>query len=589
MKKTHILSGEAVVDGIAIQRAIVSNPEKLSISKYHIKAGMIHSEQKRYREALKKVKRVLKDDQRRILEELGNTEADILQSHIMITEDPFFTDEVPSLISSKKKNAEWVIVEGLHTYLETFRNIDNIYFKERGRDIEDVSMRIIKTLQGDKGSDLIKDLEGVLVVRELVPSMIMYINTEKIKGIVSEVGSETSHATILAKSLGIPIIIDVKGATSKIETGDLIIVDGHVGRVLLTPSESVVKEYEKIQDDYRRYLKTLEENLELPAITLDNERVTLQANIEFLPGADIALRYGAEGVGLFRTELPFIIHNKLLSEKEQYTTYATLIKMFKGMPVTIRTLDMGGDKFFPFQQSTPFLEPNPFLGLRSIRVSLHRPEIFKVQIRALLRASGHGPMSILLPMISSYEDMEKALEIIEKEKALLLSKSIPFDEKLQIGIMIEIPSAALASEQLIELCDFFSIGTNDLVQYTLAVDRTNENVASYYLPENPAVLSLIEFTARTACRHGKPCAVCGELAGNPLFTPFFIGSGIRQLSMEPLLIPQIKRLIRKIKASDASDLTQQVLACKKVGTIKQKLLEFFNAYDELKLKEDSSG
>jgi phosphotransferase system enzyme I (PtsI) len=352
--------------------------------------------------------------------------------------------------------------------------------------------------------------------------------------------------------------------------------------VLLTPSESVVKEYEKVQDDYKRYLKTLEENLDLPAITLDHERITLQANIEFIPGADIALRYGAEGVGLFRTELPFIIHNKLLSEKEQYKTYTTLMRMFKGKPVTIRTLDMGGDKFFPFQQSTPFLEPNPFLGLRSIRVSLHRPEIFKVQIRAMLRASGYGPMSILLPMISSYEDMEKALEIIEKEKALLLSKGIPFDENVRIGIMIEIPSAALASEHLIELCDFFSIGTNDLVQYTLAVDRTNENVASYYLPENPAL------TARTACRYGKPCAVCGELAGNPFFTPFFIGSGIRQLSMEPLLIPQIKNLIRRMRASDASDLTEQVLACKKVGTIKRKLLEFFNAYGELSFKGDSS-
>jgi phosphotransferase system enzyme I (PtsI) len=496
MKKAHILSGEAVVDGIVIEKAIVSNPEKIAISKYHIKAGMVHGEQKRYREALKKVKRILKEDQRRILDELGNTEADILQSHIMIMEDPFFTDEVPSLISSKKRNAEWVIVEGLHTYLETFRNIDNIYFKERGRDIEDVSMRIIKTLQGEAGSDLIKDFEGVLVVRELVPSMIMYIDTEKIKGIVSEVGSETSHATILAKSLGIPVIIDVKDATSKIDTGDLIIVDGHVGRVLLTPSESVVKEYEKVQDDYKRYLKTLEENLDLPAITLDHERITLQANIEFIPGADIALRYGAEGVGLFRTELPFIIHNKLLSEKEQYKTYTTLMRMFKGKPVTIRTLDMGGDKFFPFQQSTPFLEPNPFLGLRSIRISLHRPEIFKVQIRAMLRASGHGPMSILLPMISSYEDMEKALEIIEKEKALLLSKGIPFDENVRIGIMIEIPSAALASEHLIELCDFFSIGTNDLVQYTLAVDRTNENVASYYLPENPAII----------LSSGEPCS-----------------------------------------------------------------------------------
>jgi phosphotransferase system enzyme I (PtsI) len=298
------------------------------------------------------------------------------------------------------------------------------------------------------------------------------------------------------------------------------------------------------------------------------------ANIEFMPGADLALRYGAEGIGLFRTELPFLVNNKLLSEKEQYNIYASLLKVFKDKPTTIRTLDIGGDKFFPIQQSAPLSEPNPFLGLRSIRVSLHRPDIFRHQLRALLKASVHGNLSMLLPMISSYEEMEAVLELIEEEKENLRKRGTKFNEQTRIGIMIEIPSAALQAEHLVELCDFFSIGTNDLIQYTLAVDRTNENVASYYNPENPAVLQLIEHTARTAQAHKKPCAVCGELAGDLLFTPFFIGVGIEQLSMEPILIPQVKELIRKVRFSDCKDVAQQVLSCRKVDEVRHLLQEF---------------
>jgi phosphotransferase system enzyme I (PtsI) len=574
MRGYRILRGDGVVDGIEIDRAVVSDPERITVPKYHVKPSALSSELRRYRLALRAVRKKLIDDQHRILEELGTNEADIFKSHILITHDPFFTDEVPSIISSRKRNAEWVIRDGLNNLLETFKNIDNIFFKERGRDIEDVSLRILRILKGEEGTDLIKDLEGILVVGELVPSMIMYIDTKKIKGIVSEIGSETSHATILAKSLGIPVIINVKDITKLVETGDPLIIDGNVGQVVLHPNEKIISEYEKLHDNYQAHLRSLEVDHDLPALTLDKRRVTLMANIEFMPGADLALRYGAEGIGLFRTELPFLINNRLLSEKEQYNIYTSLLKVFKNKTTTIRTLDIGGDKFFPIQQSAPLSEPNPFLGLRSIRVSLHRPEIFKVQLRALLKASVHGNLSMLLPMISSYEEMEAVLDLIEGEKDKLRKHSIPFNENTPVGIMIEIPSAALQSEHLIELCDFFSIGTNDLIQYTLAVDRTNENVASYYLPENPAVLQLIEYTARTARAHKKPCAVCGELAGNRLFTPFFVGVGIDQLSMEPMLIPQVKELIRKVSYADCEDLTQQVLSCRKVDEVRQLLQEF---------------
>ena len=578
VRNVHILQGDGVVDGIALDRAIVSDPGKISIPKYHIRGREMRSELKRYHRALRTVKKKLFEDQQRVLNELGAAEADILQSHIMITQDPFFTDEVPAAIVRRKRNAEWVVMEGLNTFLETFKNIDNIFFKERGRDIEDVSLRIIRNLMGTEGSDLIKDFTGILVVNELVPSMIMYIDTNRIRGIVSEMGSVTSHATILAKSLGIPVIINVKEAAAIIETGDFIIVDGNVGQVVLNPSERVVSEYAKLQKNYNEHLRTLEAAHDLPAITVDSERISLYANIEFVPGADLALRYGADGIGLFRTELPFLVNNRLLSEKEQLSIYSSLLNIFKDKPVAIRTLDIGGDKFFPFQQSTPFIEPNPFLGLRSIRVSLHRPEIFKVQIRALLKASVEGTMSILLPMISSYEEMEKVITIIEEEKRLLQRRGIPFDENVKTGTMIEIPSAALAANHLIELCDFFSIGTNDLIQYTLAVDRTNESVASYYRPENPAVLRLIEVTARASVTYGKPCAVCGELAGNPLFTPFFIGVGIRQLSMEPLLIPQIKEHVRRIRLSECCDLAHAVLGCRKADQVSDLLEDFYRSH-----------
>jgi phosphotransferase system enzyme I (PtsI) len=578
MRSLHILRGDGVVDGIEIDRAVVSDPGKISVPQYHVRPQALGSELKRYRQALRAVRKKLIDDQQRIRRDLGTNEADILKSHILITQDPFFADEVPSIISNRKRNAEWVVRDGLNKLLETFKNIDNIFFKERGRDIEDVSLRIIRNLKGEEGTDLIKDLNGILLVNELVPSMIMYIDTKKIKGIVSEIGSETSHATILAKSLGVPVIINVKDITTAVKTGDQIIINGNVGEVVLHPTEKVISEYKKLRENYKSHLRSLEVDHELPALTLDEHRISLMANIEFMPGADLALRYGAEGIGLFRTELPFLVNNRLLSEKEQYNIYMSLLKIFGDKPATIRTLDIGGDKFFPIQQSAPLSEPNPFLGLRSIRVSLHRPDIFKVQLRALLRSSAHGNLSILLPMISSYEEMEQVLALIDDEKRALRKKSIPFNEHVQIGIMIEIPSAALEAEHLIELCDFFSIGTNDLIQYTLAVDRTNENVASYYSPENPAVLQLIAHSARIARTHNKTCAVCGELAGNLLFTPFFMGVGVDQLSMEPILIPQVKELIRKVKQSDCEAVTKQVLASKRVNEVKSLLQEFNTRY-----------
>ena len=576
MKKSIILRGDGIVDGVLFDKAFLYHPENMIIPKISIQENKIDSEIQRFGEALNTVKRQLEKDKMRVQNELGRSEADIFQSHIVITEDIFFTEEVPALISKKKRNAEWIIFEGLKTYVDTFNNLDNIYFKERVRDIEDVSMRIIKTLQEEKESDIMKDIVGICVVKELIPSMIVHINTRRIKGIIAESGGETAHATILAKSLGIPFVLNVKNVTKKIETGDLTIIDGHVGDVIINPTKDIINFYKKTEQEYQHHLKILKRTTKLPSATKDGAKIRLSANIERIPGANIALKYGAEGIGLFRTELPFIIYNRLLGEEEQFEMYRAVLKIFEDKPVTIRTLDIGGDKFFPFQQSIPFMEANPYLGLRSIRLSLLKPDIFRIQIRALLRASNFGKIKILLPMISCYEELTHIQIIIKEEKELLQNEGIEFDDQIEVGVMIEIPSAALASEYIIKHCDFFSIGTNDLVQYTLAVDRSNERVAPYYIPENPAILELIKISAHAAVKNNKPCSICGELAGSPLFTPFFLGIGITELSMEPKLIPEVKKTIRNTTLSDAKTLAEKVLSTKKVKDIKSILKDFYD-------------
>ncbi len=590
MKKSNVslvIRGDGIVEGIVFGNALVYTPEKLQVPKYFINDNQIEKEIERLQRAIEHLKFQLNEEKKKLQDELGSIEADIIQSHIMITEDPFFTDDVPEQVRKKKKNVEWVIMDGVTRILEGFKEINDLYFKERGRDIEDISLRVIKILRDFDDSDYLVGKSGILVVRELIPSLIFSIDPTKILGIVVEFGSETSHATILAKSLGIPIVINAKDATHTIEEGDYLILDGNVGYVVVNPTKKQILEYKNIQKRYKHYREDLEKISKLPAITRDGERISLFANIEIIPGSNIALRYGAEGVGLFRTEMPFIIHNRMIPENEQFEIYRTLLKIFKDKPVTIRTLDIGGDKFFPYQKFLPEVEKNPFLGLRSIRLSLYKPEIFREQIRAILRASNYGEVKILIPMISSVEELLEVQKIIEEEKHRLRSRNIPHDGKIKVGVMIEIPSAAIAAEELIKHCDFFSIGTNDLVQYTLAVDRTNEMVAKYYIPENPSVLRLIYITAQAAVSEGKDCAVCGELAGNPLYTPFFLGAGIRELSMQPNRIPEIKRLIRNLKISDAENLVHQILKLKKVSDIRNMLESFFERHAESTIEKDT--
>jgi len=561
-----------------LERAFVYNPEKISIPQQDISQDEVEHEIARYREALNKVKLQLEEEKTRVRDQLGRTEPDIFSSHIMITEDPFFIDEVPSLISAKRKNAAWIITEGLSVYINTFKEIDDTFFRERDRDIEDVAWRVVRALIKEKETDILLRTRGIFVVRELTPSMLMRINPRKVKGIISESGGETSHAVILAKSLFIPTVINVKKITTKVETGVKMIVDGHTGEVIINPTPEIKEKYIKLENKYHIEERKLFRIRRLSSVTRDNRKILLSANIERIEDLHPVRKFGAEGIGLFRTELPFILHNHLLTEDEQFEIYRTVVRGIKNRPVTIRTLDIGGDKFFPFIESLHIKDPNPFLGVRSVRLCLQKPDIFRIQIRAILRASYYGYVNIIIPMISSCEEMEKVNKIIDEEKESLSREKLRWGEPAKIGAMIEIPSAALITEHLILMCDFFSIGTNDLIQYTLAVDRTNNAVSDYYVPENPAVLKLIQFTAQAEERAGKHCSLCGELAGNPLFTSFFIGMGIKELSMEPHLIPRIKKTLRSFTMEEAKSLAFSLLKQSSIENIKKELRLFYQRH-----------
>jgi len=583
MPETLLLNGETIISGICIGKAYIYRKISSMVSRKKLKTSEIYGEIKRYEKALNKVKNQIISEAKRVKVEIGTEQAEIIESHILITDDPFFKEEVPRMIEKQELNAEKVILDGLGVFIDAFQKMEDPYMRERGKDIEDVALRIIRVLSNSEEYGKLYNIRGILVAQELKPSMVTNLNPRLIKGIITEFGGETSHAVILAKSLNIPLLINVKNATTLINQNDTLIIDGLSSQVVVNPDQHILNNYREKLKEYRSKLKTIEKTKSLPSVTKDGTKILLMANIDMPGDTDSAIKYGAEGVGLFRTELPFIIENRILSEEEQFKLYRDVIKKMKDKIVTIRTLDIGGDKFLPFSETIETKMANPFLSLRSVRISILKPDVFRVQIRAILRASIFGKTRILIPLISSYEEMEKIFNIIDEEKANLEKSGIPYDRKIERGIMIEVPSAAILADQLIKRCDFFSIGTNDLIQYTLAVDRTDESVAEFYVPESPAVLRLISYTAKTAIKEDKPCAVCGELAGNPIFTPFFIGVGIRELSMEPNLIPQVKLLIRECSISDVELFAEEVLSMRKADRIREAFREFCKKYGLLLL------
>ncbi|MCK4509569.1 MAG: phosphoenolpyruvate--protein phosphotransferase, partial [Desulfuromonadales bacterium] len=478
-------------------------------------------------------------------------------THLMILEDRSFIKKLQKEITNGH-SAAYALEKTVADYIEVFRKMEDPYLRERASDMEDIGRRILANLVGDTpGQTLHLKHPGILVARQILPSDMASLDNEQILGIITEVGEKNAHAVIMAKSMGIPAIVAVRGALKYIAPEDNLIIDANTGRIYINPVETVKDEYQRLQLDQTRELCRLDEYRDQPATTSDGERIILRANIGLISDINVAKRFGAEGVGLYRTEFPYMARGDFPSRNDQYELYSRVVKDFAGHPVTIRTLDIGGDKFLSYLDYSG--EDNPYLGWRSIRVSLELDDIFREQIRAVLRASAFGNVKLMFPMITSVGEVKKIILILDEEKNRLKKGGVQFDETIKAGIMIEVPAAVNILNKLLSYVDFVSIGTNDLIQYTLAVDRNNPKVASLYNPLHPAVIMTVSEIVSVCKEKGKEVGICGEAAFNPKCAYLFLGMGIDRLSMNPSSIPLIKELIMKMKRSDGEVALKKVL------------------------------
>jgi phosphoenolpyruvate-protein phosphotransferase (PTS system enzyme I) len=553
------LKGIAASPGIVIGKAYVLQDILLMVERRSIEEAHAEEEVARLKQAIRRVVDELMEDNSQMSLKIGKKDAEIFLAHLAILQDPYFITQILKDIRENGVNAESAVMKQVNEFGEAFRKMDDPYLRDRGADLRDIGRRVIQKLMPPQQTPWDLKEPVILVSSELTPSDTVRLDRKKVLAFATESGGKDSHAAILARSLGIPAVLGIEGLLSRVNKGDTLIVDGDTGIVLIRPPLELIQNYQDLQKKRELYQTDLYKLVSLPSNTLEGREIRLWANIGGLTDLEYSLRFGAYGIGLFRTELPFLVWRRFLSEEEQFSLYREVVTQAAGREVTIRTLDFGGDKFFEDGKSQK--EKNPFLGYRSIRVFLKEKYLFKQQLRAILRASACGPVKVLFPMISSVEEIRQIRDLFELTKRELRKEDIPFDEGIPFGIMIEIPSAAILADQLAKEVDFFSIGTNDLVQYTLAVDRNNDLVNHIYKPLNPAVLRLIRKIVRVANQKGKPVTLCGEMAGTAAYIPLLVGMGLTDLSMNPSFLLEAKKIIRnteyehwKSVAGTASDL-----------------------------------
>ncbi len=506
--------------------------------------------------------------EKRMAERLSQDDAAIFHTHLMILEDRGVLQKLRQEVRARH-SAPYALKKVIGTYIEAFGKMDDPYLRERGADMEDIGRRILANLVGQEKSHLHLTHPGILVARELLPSDMAALDTEKILGIVTEAGEKNSHAVIMAKSLGIPALVGVKGILRCISPEDALILDANTGTLYVNPTPRIAEEFCRLEEDGQREMHRLEEFRHLPATARDGESFTLRANIGLLGDVAVALRNGAQGVGLYRTEFPYMARGAFPDRQDQYLLYQKIVKGFAGHPVTIRTLDIGGDKALPY--FSPPREENPFMGWRSVRVSLDNRDIFRTQIEAILMTSIHGAVKLLFPMISGIEEIRACRQVIEEAKQNLRQAEIPFDASIPVGVMIEVPSAVYLASQLAEEVDFFALGTNDLIQYMLAADRNNPLVAKYYDPLHPAVLQVIYLVAQTARKANIGLCICGEMATDPLHFAVLAGMGVREFSMPAPFIPRIKSFLREFSVQAARDSVEKLLTFSETEQIRTHL------------------
>jgi phosphotransferase system enzyme I (PtsI) len=584
-KGNSILKGISASPGIAIGSVYILDRAKPCILRHGITDSHIENEISRFKQALEKSKLQLNEVREKAKKGLGANHLYILDAHIMILKDAALIENTIQIIRGKKVNAEWALKESMEGFLKKFEEITDEYISSRKKDIEEAVYRVLRNMIGYHQESL-ADLEEpvIIVAHDLTPSDTIQMKREKVLGFATDAGGKTSHTGIMASAFEIPAVVGLKNITEKVKNGDLIIVDGIDGSVLLNPHEDSFQLFLKKQQRFKFYEKELLKAKDLPAITKDGQRVKLMSNIEYSDEVNLAVGYGAEGIGLYRTEYLYINKEVLPTEEEHFLDYKKVATCIKDSYSIIRTLDLGGDKFVFDQKSDN--ENNPALGLRGIRLCMDRVDIFKAQLKGILRASKYGKLKLMYPMISGIDELREANQILKDVKDELRFKGIPFDPDIEVGAMIETPSASLIIDLLSNEVEFFSIGTNDLIQYTLATDRINEQVAYLYQPLHPAVLRILKNIISSAEKSGKPVSICGMMGSDPIHTLIILGMGhIESISMDPHSIPKIKKFIRSIKYEDAVRIADEVL---KLGSIKE-IKEYLNEEMPRIYPEDIKG
>ena len=574
-----------ILQGIAGSKGIVSGrvyiyQQSIEIDSTNIRDDQIPDELDKVDKAAEQTRHQIHRIKEIALRDFGEDKAAIFDAHLMILEDPMLVPEIKETIKNDRVQAGYAVKKSTGKLVEMFSDIEDEYLKERIADIKDVGNRLIRNILGaaDEGLEAI-GRDVLVVAHDLTPSDTATMDKKHIKGFATEIGGKTSHTAIMARSLGIPAVLGLGDIMKKIKNDDYIILDGIEGVVIVNPDKGQIEEYERKARKHKEDMDSLKAIAELPAVTTDGRSIEISANIGSPEDVQSAISYGADGVGLYRTEFLYMNRESLPSEDEQFEAYKTVAERFKDKPIIIRTLDIGGDKKLPYLELPD--EMNPFLGWRAIRICLERKDLFKTQLRAILRAGAYGNVLMMYPMISAVDEVIEANKVLDEAKSELKAEGIAFNESIKTGVMIEIPSAALTADIIIKEVDFFSIGTNDLCQYTLAVDRMNEKISKLYQPFHPGILRLIKTVIDASHKEGKFTGMCGELAGDPAAAVILLGLGLDEFSMSASSMPQIKKIIRSVSYEKAKAYAQNALNMRYSSEIHEYALKIIDELNDV--------
>ncbi len=552
----RLLEGIAASSGIAIAKAYCLVEPDLTFSEKKVED--VQQEVERFQSAMSIAKAELEAIREIANKELGADEAAIFNAHVLVLNDPELINPIEDKIKTEQVNAEHALKETTDMFITMFEQMDNEYMQERAADIRDVTKRVLSHLLGVKMVNPSEIAEEVIIIAEdLTPSDTAQLNRQFVKGFTTDIGGRTSHSAIMARSLEIPAVVGTKESTKIIKDGDIIIVDGLNGKIHINPTDEIVAQYKVEQQKHEEEKAELAKLVNDKSVSADGHQVELAANIGTPEDLEGVLKHGGEGIGLYRTEFLYMGRDKLPTEEEQFVAYKKVLEGMNGKPVVVRTLDVGGDKDLPYLNLPK--EMNPFLGFRAIRLCLEEQEIFRTQLRALLRASSFGNLKIMFPMIATLEEFRQAKVIYQEEKTMLLAIGTEIADDIEVGIMVEIPSTAILADQFAKEVDFFSIGTNDLIQYTMAADRMNERVSYLYQPTNPAILRLVKMVIEAAHKEGKWVGMCGEMAGDEIAVPLLLGLGLDEFSMSATSILKARAQISQLNKSDMAELANEAL------------------------------